>query len=97
MPFQVHEGRLAPNSNSVVQPNLSRHPNILLFMGVCFSNDDIIVVTELLENGSLFDVIHDESIELANEEVCLGNGQCHCKESGCNSHWTDSLLIPVDS
>eukprot|EP00002_Diphylleia_rotans_P034042 TRINITY_DN7285_c0_g1_i5.p1 TRINITY_DN7285_c0_g1~~TRINITY_DN7285_c0_g1_i5.p1 ORF type:complete len:2384 (+),score=458.96 TRINITY_DN7285_c0_g1_i5:132-7283(+) len=37
-----------------------RHPNIVLFMGACFEKGYLCLVSELMEKGSLFDVIHDQ-------------------------------------
>ncbi len=35
-----------------------RHPDILLYMGVCINNDDCLMISEFVENGSLFDHLH---------------------------------------
>ncbi len=35
-----------------------RHPDILLYMGVCIDGDDCLMISEFLENGSLFDHLH---------------------------------------
>eukprot|EP00026_Physarum_polycephalum_P000640 Phypoly_transcript_00641.p1 GENE.Phypoly_transcript_00641~~Phypoly_transcript_00641.p1 ORF type:complete len:1297 (+),score=194.44 Phypoly_transcript_00641:293-4183(+) len=41
-----------------------RHPNIVLFMGVCLEPANICIVTELMQKGSLFDILHDENVKL---------------------------------
>lgn len=41
-----------------------RHPNIVLFMGVCLVSPTYCIVTEYMHRGSLFDVIHNEKIRL---------------------------------
>lgn len=54
-----------------------KHPNIVLYMGICITADKFIMVTEYLENGSLFDQLHKkkkkftevEKIEIAYEIV----------------------------
>ena len=54
-----------------------KHPNIVLYMGICITADKFILVTEYLENGSLFDQLHKklkkftevEKIEIAYEIV----------------------------
>ncbi|GAB2209960.1 hypothetical protein Droror1_Dr00027189 [Drosera rotundifolia] len=35
-----------------------RHPNVLLFMGACCSNERLAIVTEHLPRGSLFKILH---------------------------------------
>jgi serine/threonine protein kinase len=37
-----------------------RHKNIVLYMGVCIDNSGYMIVTEYMERGSLFDLIHTE-------------------------------------
>eukprot|EP00026_Physarum_polycephalum_P000670 Phypoly_transcript_00671.p1 GENE.Phypoly_transcript_00671~~Phypoly_transcript_00671.p1 ORF type:complete len:807 (+),score=131.97 Phypoly_transcript_00671:1680-4100(+) len=43
-----------------------RHPNIVLFMGVCLvkENNEMLLVMELMEKGSLHDIIHNPKIKL---------------------------------
>lgn len=41
-----------------------RHPNILLFMGVCLDPPDLAIITEFMPRGSLYDVIHNDKISL---------------------------------
>eukprot|EP00002_Diphylleia_rotans_P030967 TRINITY_DN640_c0_g1_i7.p1 TRINITY_DN640_c0_g1~~TRINITY_DN640_c0_g1_i7.p1 ORF type:complete len:2512 (+),score=542.25 TRINITY_DN640_c0_g1_i7:107-7642(+) len=36
-----------------------RHPNIVLYMGACLEKGFVCLVSELMEHGSLFDVLHD--------------------------------------
>lgn len=38
--------------------NSLRHPNILLYMGICFDGDNYLMISEYLEHGSLFDHLH---------------------------------------
>jgi len=42
-----------------------RHPNIVLFLFASVNPKSIIIVTELCQNGSLFDIIHKKKIELS--------------------------------
>ena len=35
-----------------------KHPNIVLYMGICITADKFILVIEYMENGSLFDQLH---------------------------------------
>lgn len=35
-----------------------RHPNILLYMGICIYRDNCLMISEFLENGSLYDHFH---------------------------------------
>ena len=43
-----------------------RHPNVLLFMGSCNSNNESgqYIITEYMPRGSLYDILHDSSIIL---------------------------------
>ncbi|QDZ24812.1 serine/threonine protein kinase [Chloropicon primus] len=41
-----------------------RHPNIVLFMGVITSRDNLAIVTEFLPRGSLFKLLHRSGIQL---------------------------------
>ena len=38
-----------------------KHPNIVLYMGICITADKFILVTEYMENGSLFDQLHQKN------------------------------------
>jgi serine/threonine protein kinase len=42
------------------------HPNVLLLMGVCIdqASDQLLMVTELMEKGSVFDLLHRGQIKL---------------------------------
>ena len=44
-----------------------RHPNVVLYMGVCTQLPDVFIVTELCPRRSLFEVIHDPSVALSCE------------------------------
>ena len=37
-----------------------RHRNIVLYMGVCLDESGHMMITEYMEKGSLFDLIHEE-------------------------------------
>eukprot|EP00026_Physarum_polycephalum_P002356 Phypoly_transcript_02362.p1 GENE.Phypoly_transcript_02362~~Phypoly_transcript_02362.p1 ORF type:complete len:737 (+),score=63.66 Phypoly_transcript_02362:510-2720(+) len=41
-----------------------RHPNILLFMGVCVEPPEFCIVTEFCLRGSLYEIIHNDKISL---------------------------------
>lgn len=41
-----------------------RHPHIVLFMGCCSKVPNVCIVTEFMPKGSLFDVLHDERVDL---------------------------------
>mmetsp|Transcript_5315 Transcript_5315/g.8221 ORF Transcript_5315/g.8221 Transcript_5315/m.8221 type:complete len:1096 (+) Transcript_5315:131-3418(+) len=46
-----------------------RHPNVLLFMGACTESPNYCMVTEFLEGGSLFDLMHDKHLKLNLDTV----------------------------
>lgn len=41
-----------------------RHPNIVLFMGVCIDPPDLCIITEFMARGSLHDVLHNDKLQL---------------------------------
>ena len=47
-----------------------RHPNILLYMGFSIYQDNCLMVSEYLENGSLFDHLHEKKTKL-NRKLIL--------------------------
>lgn len=49
--------------------NNLRHPNILLYMGVCVHYEEHLMITEFMENGSLFDHLHNEKTCIAPSQV----------------------------
>ena len=42
-----------------------RHPNVCMFMAACATSSKIAIVMELMDNGSLYDVLHNSSISLS--------------------------------
>ena len=47
-----------------------RHPNIILYMGVSFDqNQYYYMITEYVSRGSLFDIIHKQKVALDEEKV----------------------------
>lgn len=41
-----------------------RHPNIVLFMGVCVDPPELCIITEFMSRGSLYDVLHNDKLQL---------------------------------
>jgi len=46
-----------------------RHPNVLQFLGACTSAPNVSIVMEYMPKGSLFKILHDESIVLESERI----------------------------
>lgn len=47
-----------------------RHPNTILYMGVSFdSKNNFYMITELVQRGSLFEVVHQKKISLEEELI----------------------------
>ena len=44
--------------NEIVMQSILRHPNIALLMGVVPSIPNIVIVFELVSQGSLFEILH---------------------------------------
>lgn len=65
-----------------------RHPNVLLFIGACVQPPNLAIVTEFMERGDLYHVLHsakpDEYFQTWNNrvkigiEVALGMNYLHC-------------------
>eukprot|EP00002_Diphylleia_rotans_P006635 TRINITY_DN159_c0_g1_i7.p1 TRINITY_DN159_c0_g1~~TRINITY_DN159_c0_g1_i7.p1 ORF type:complete len:2480 (-),score=532.94 TRINITY_DN159_c0_g1_i7:244-7683(-) len=41
-----------------------RHPNVVLYMAACVEPPNLCIVSELMTRGSLYDIIHNEQIEM---------------------------------
>lgn len=46
-----------------------KHPNLVLYMGMCITVNEYQLVTEFLENGSLFDQLHKKKTKFENAEI----------------------------
>ncbi|CAD8147805.1 unnamed protein product [Paramecium octaurelia] len=83
-----------------------RHPNIVLYMGVCIKRHNFYLITEYMENGSLYDHIHKKKSKNLNfvhiiEDIALGmynlhgRGIMHCDLKSSNvlidSDWNVKL------
>lgn len=42
-----------------------RHPNVVLFLGVCITNTDLYLVSEYLPKGNLENLLHDSKIDIS--------------------------------
>ncbi|CAD8066258.1 unnamed protein product [Paramecium sonneborni] len=61
-----------------------RHPNIVLYMGVCIRKQNYYLITEYLEEGSLFDHLHKKKTHIDQkalmqivEDIALGMNYLH--------------------
>lgn len=52
------EGTLLDYKKEIGIMRKLRHPNVLLFMGACYSQERLAIVTEFLPRGSLFKILH---------------------------------------
>lgn len=52
------EGTLLDYKKEIDIMRRLRHPNVLLFMGACYSQERLAIVTEFLPRGSLFKILH---------------------------------------
>jgi serine/threonine-protein kinase CTR1 len=48
-----------------------RHPNVLLFMGACTQPGNLLIVTELMPRGSVYDLLRDRGLKLSLKRKML--------------------------
>jgi len=48
-----------------------RHPNVLLFMGACTQPGNLVIVTELMPRGSVYDLLRDRNLKLSLKRKML--------------------------
>jgi serine/threonine protein kinase len=46
-----------------------RHPNIVLYMGICINHSQYLMITEYLDRGSLFDLLHKKNTKLKDDTL----------------------------
>jgi serine/threonine protein kinase len=54
----VTEDLLSEFNNEIKMLYLLRHPNIILLLGICTKPQKLAIITEYIENGSLFEILH---------------------------------------
>jgi len=59
-----------------------RHPNVILYMGVCVDTRDKIIVTEYMENGSLYNLLRLQKLKIMTvhriaKDIALGMNYLH--------------------
>jgi len=54
----INEELLNEFNNEIKMLFLLRHPNIISLLGTSRNGQKLVIITEFLENGSLFDLIH---------------------------------------
>jgi serine/threonine protein kinase len=45
-----------------------RHPNIVLLVGICSIAPNLAIITEYIERGSLYDVLHKKKTNLSDND-----------------------------
>lgn len=53
-------------SNEINMLAKFRHPNIVLLVGICSIPPTLAIVTELIERGSLYDLLHKRKTQLSS-------------------------------
>lgn len=56
----VNEDLLNEFNNEIKMLFLLRHPNIISLLGTSRNGQKLVIVTEFLENGSLFEFLHKQ-------------------------------------
>lgn len=54
----VTEDLLNEFNNEIKMLFILRHPNIILLLGICTKPQKLAIITEYVDNGSLFDLMH---------------------------------------
>jgi len=82
----LDEETLASFRKEVAIMSKLRHPNVLLFMGACTAPGNLMIVTELMPRGSVYDLLHCETeldftrkMKMAHE-AALGMNWLHCSK-----------------
>jgi len=80
-----------------------RHPNIVTFMGTCVSSDALCLVTEFLERGTLYEVLHNPAFNPDHEDIrrfcldcCRGMAYLHGSSVIHRDLKSKNLLIDRD-
>jgi serine/threonine protein kinase len=45
-----------------------RHPNIVLLVGICSISPNLAIITEYIERGSLYDILHKKKTKLSDND-----------------------------
>ncbi len=45
-------------NNEIKMLSYLRHPNIILLIGICTNPKNLAIMTEYIEQGSIFDILH---------------------------------------
>lgn len=56
-------------SNEISMLAKFRHPNIILLIGICNVPPNLTILTEYIETGSLYDLIHKRKVTLTQENL----------------------------
>lgn len=84
------------NKETTIMKGL-RHPNIVLFMGSCCNPPNLLLVTELLQNGSFFDIYHKQPQPDLDEHVSISINIALDMAMGlCYLHNHDPVVIHRD-
>jgi len=63
-----------------------RHPNVLLFMGACTEPGNLLIVTELMPRGSVYDILRDSKIRLS-----LKRKMMMARDASLGMNWLHNL------
>jgi len=55
---KITEDLLEEFNNEIKMLSYLRHPNIILLIGTCNKPQKLAIITEYIEQGSLFDILH---------------------------------------
>eukprot|EP00027_Filamoeba_sp_ATCC50430_P018551 CAMPEP_0168567218 /NCGR_PEP_ID=MMETSP0413-20121227/14878_1 /TAXON_ID=136452 /ORGANISM="Filamoeba nolandi, Strain NC-AS-23-1" /LENGTH=511 /DNA_ID=CAMNT_0008599375 /DNA_START=169 /DNA_END=1704 /DNA_ORIENTATION=+ len=66
---KLYESKLDENTMDSFKKEVAimsklRHPNVLLFMGACTEPGNLLIVTELMPKGSVYDLLHNDKNQI---------------------------------
>lgn len=100
---RIHRQSLDDFLKEVEILNNLRHPNVVLYMGMCIQINRYSLVTEYLEEGSLFDQLHKKHTILSTdrifeivEDIVMGMVYLHAKNILHRDLKSSNVLIGDD-
>eukprot|EP00163_Fabomonas_tropica_P014565 TRINITY_DN2648_c1_g1_i8.p1 TRINITY_DN2648_c1_g1~~TRINITY_DN2648_c1_g1_i8.p1 ORF type:complete len:1287 (-),score=269.70 TRINITY_DN2648_c1_g1_i8:68-3928(-) len=93
---QMDKAHLAEFKQEVaVMVNL-RHPNVTLFMGAVISKNDLMIISEYMEGGSLYDILHSPKSRQNNNMQTIYSTMTHIARGMNYLHSAEPPIVHND-